>query len=472
LPGGGLSSPDQRTGIMILAIDCGSTNHKVALFDEQLNRRATCATPVRYTIRDAERVEFDPEWIWHTTVSLIRQACTQAGISSSSIATIALASQAQTFTLLQSSGEAFMPFVSWADKRASSESAELESHLENDFRFHCSFPSLMPQLELSKLLWIKRRNPGWLTPETRVVSLPSFLTLRLAGLHLTDNNLAGMSGLASCRNNDWWPKALNLCGVERNQMGDLLPLGQRVVARDRCSELSFGSNLQIVSAGNDQTAGAFGNGCRTGKIVLTLGTALVIYRYAGENPGPFDTGGCWGPYPSGGFYELAACDEGCAALDWAVQQMMPGEEGRFFQIAAMAAPGTGLFFPQRMYRTDAWEGSSEKDSMARAVLEGICFRARLMLQQELKLILTGEPICVLGGGSQSEFWLEILANVLDYPVSKGEGDILLGAAMMARPEITPPLNSKSRAILPTKSMSGLYEDRYHAWLSHCDQVSA
>jgi len=456
---------------MLLAIDCGSTNHKVALFDDRLKRRAVCSAPVHYTVRNAERVEFDPEWIWSSTASLIRQACSEANVAPSAITTIALASQAQTFTVLEPSGHPIMPFISWADKRAVGESDDIASQLGDEFRTHCSFPSPMPQLELSKLLWIRRRHSDWFNSETRVVSLPSFLGLRLAGLHLTDNNLAGMSGLASCRDNDWWPKTLSMCGLDRQQMGDLVTLGQSASAQRKCEEFVFAPDLHVVSAGNDQTAGAFANGCRSGRIVLTLGTALVVYRYAGEIPGPFGNAGCWGPYPGGGFYELAACDEGCAALDWAVEQIFPGDENRFFELAATAVPGAALFYPQRMYQSDAWQGAGTSDSMARAVLEGICFRARQMIEKELKLALDDAPVSVVGGGSQSTLWLEILANVLDCPVIRGDGDILLGAAMIARPEVTPPRNPGVQAIEPTRSTAALYEDRYHSWLEQNQHAS-
>jgi xylulokinase len=458
---------------MLLAIDCGSTNHKVALFDERLDRRAICSEPVRYTVRNAERVEFDPEWIWNTTLSLIRKACKNASIPPSEINTIALASQAQTFTLLDPSGKAVMPFISWADKRATNESAQVASQLGDVFRFHCSFPTPLPQLEISKLLWTSRHYPDWFSSNKRVAALPSFLALRLAGLHITDNNLAAMSGLYSCRENDFWSAALNCCGVDRQQLGELVTIGQSISAADTCSELSFAQDLRLVCAGNDQTAGAFGNGCRSGKTVLTLGTALVVYRYVGDSPGPFQNAGCWGPYPGGGFYELAACDEGCAALDWAVEQMMPGNETRFFEIASSAVPGTTLFFPQRMHHADAWQGKSDSvASLARAVLEGICFRARQMLQQELNLTLESAPLCVVGGGSQSRFWLEILANVLDYPVCQGEGDILLGAAMIARPETTPPLDARSRVIEPTSATAAQYDDQYHCWLERSQHLAS
>ena len=52
----------------ILALDCGSTNLKTALFDGQLRRTAEHAAPVVYSLWDAPRSEFDPERIWQTTV--------------------------------------------------------------------------------------------------------------------------------------------------------------------------------------------------------------------------------------------------------------------------------------------------------------------------------------------------------------------------------------------------------------------
>jgi sugar (pentulose or hexulose) kinase len=456
---------------MLLSIDCGSTNHKVALFDDALARRAACAVPVRYTVRDGERVEFDPEWIWDTTMSLIRQTCAEARIQSEEISTIALASQAQTFTLLDSSGTARLPFISWADKRAMHESQELASQWRDSFAMHCSFPSPIAQLQVSKLAWLRRHQPNLLPPETKIVSLPSFLAQRLGGLHVMDVNLAGMSGLCSCRTSDWWLEGLKACGLDRHQMGELVAIGTSVNHREKCPDMRFSPALRVVFSGNDQTAGAYAITCRSGRLVLTLGTALVVYRYAGETPGPFRSTSCWGPYPGGGFYEMAACDEGCAALDWAVEQLAPGNETGFFKHAASAPPGEMLFFPQKMRTAEAWRGNGGMASQARAVLDGICFRARQMLEEDLQVKADGAPIDVIGGGSGSDLWLEILAAILNRPVIRGKGDILLGAAMIARPEINPPAK-EGEAVEPGAMLAARYDEVYHSWLEQVQPVTA
>ena len=349
---------------MILAIDCGSTNHKVALFDENLTRLAARSAPVAYTVRDAERVEFEPEKFWRDTCLLVRQVCAAARIQSRQITTVALASQAQTFTLLNTEGEPIVPFLSWADKRAQEESAELTQRMGALFHHHCSFPTPLPQLQVSKLLWLARRLAPALRARTRVMPLPAFLARRLAGLHCTDSNLAAMSGLYSLAKEAWWPEALSTCSLEAEHCGQVVEIGTAVPAAAACADLDLSPELRIVFAGNDQTAGAYGTGAEG--LVLTLGTALVAYRFAGATAGPLQEAGCWGPYPGGGFYELMTRDEGCAALDWAVAKMMPGNEAGFVELAASAPCGGALFYPQRIHTPDAWVGSADPAARARA----------------------------------------------------------------------------------------------------------
>lgn len=451
---------------MILAIDCGSTNHKLALFDEQLRRLANVSRPVSYSVREAERVEFDPEKIWRDTVEMIREVCNIAGITPRQIKTIALTSQANTFTLLNASGETLMPFISWLDKRASQESVKLTERLSKEFHRHCSFPTPSPQLQISKLLWVARNQnlfTSTATKEFKVMSLPTFLAWRLAGLHCTDANLAAMGGMYSLAENDWWPTALAACSLTAESMGRVVSVGDSIQARQQCVELEFSPDLKIVFAGNDQTAGALANRIRNGGLVLTLGTALVAYRFAGAQPGPYPAAGCWGHFPDGGFYELMARDEGCHALDWAVEQLLPGREAEFFQLATTSPAVNAQFFPQKIFSPDAWSGSSDLAAKARAVLEGISFALRELVEGMAANRGAREVVSVIGGGSANAFWLQMVANVLNRPVQRGHDDNLLGAAMMARPGVEPPSRSESEIPYPDAKSVAEYDAAFQRW---------
>jgi sugar (pentulose or hexulose) kinase len=457
----------------LLAVDCGSTNLKAALFDTGLRRLADCSAEVVYSARDARRVEFDAGQIWQTTVELIQETCCAAAIAPHQVRRIALTSQAQTFALFDDGGRALTPFISWMDSRAARQAAFLEEKLGPDFHAHCSFGRPIVVLQLAKILWLKQNAPELLRQARSVTPLPGWLARRLAGLHAIDRNLAAMSGLYSLRLGTWWREALALCSLDDAQMPALVGLGVPLHAQGRCQELFPSKDLEIVFAGNDQTSGALANNCRRGEIVATLGTALVAYRFAGDRPGPYTETGCWGPYPGGGYYELGVLTQGCVALDWARGQLMPQAGVEAFVACAGSArhsthPADSLrdpvrFYPERMGTPLAWVGPQDRARRALAVLEGIGFALRRLIWEELQGENDLRSVTVIGGGSKSVFWLQLLADILGCPVRQGSGDALLGAAMMALPRAVPPRHAVPDTFSPDASRTEYYRACYQAW---------
>jgi sugar (pentulose or hexulose) kinase len=59
--------------MIVYAVDLGTTNVKVALFDERLRRLALAQAPVTYD-RGGTHVEFDPQRLFDLIIELM-QAC-------------------------------------------------------------------------------------------------------------------------------------------------------------------------------------------------------------------------------------------------------------------------------------------------------------------------------------------------------------------------------------------------------------
>ncbi len=447
---------------MILAIDCGSSSLKAALFDEDLLRVQAVSVPVVYTVRDRDRAELDPEDVWSRFCTLL-----DAFPSVASVRSIALTSQAQTFTVLDRNDHPLRPFLSWMDRRAEAEAEIFRVRLGPDFHSHCSFACATPGLQASKVLWTQRRTEA-LRAGGRVAALPEFLCTRLAGFRGLDRNLAAMSGMYSLERGRWWGEALELCEVSQDQLGVLVDVGARVEAGATKAGRSFGARAELVLAGNDQTAGAYAALGGTGGLVITLGTALVAYRFAGAEPGPSHAAGCWGPYPGGGYYELATVDEGCAALDWAASVLMPGRPlAEFDRAARSTVPGSALFFPSQMRTPAAWIGERGADARARAVLEGIAFSARRLVNDGLGTATNGATrVLVAGGGSVSDVWVQMLADILGCPCERAQSDSVLGAARIAASgrEVAP--HAGSRCVFePSPEGTSQYAEIYARWSS-------
>ncbi len=194
----------------LLALDLGSSNLKGAIFSPSLDILSQASLPLTYAAWQDPIVEIDPQTFWKCFVDLSRQLLIAAQLTPFDIDRIAISSQAQTFILLDRDLEPLTPLISWIDRRGHEYASQLEQALPPNFHRHCSFPSSVPELQLSKLYYIKKVLPYLLQRASLVASLPSWLSLRLGGPPIIDRNLAAMSGLYSLQTGGWYASFLEL----------------------------------------------------------------------------------------------------------------------------------------------------------------------------------------------------------------------------------------------------------------------
>ncbi len=448
---------------MIVATDCGSTNIKAAVYTSGGLRLADASRPLPYSIHSNSRVELSPDAVSDCFRGLLGDLCRSAGISLRDIRKVSFTSQAQTFTVLDTSGHAQGPFLGWADARATREASELQEILGAEFHSRSGCPSVKPTHMISKVLWWKRTHG--LPVGMRVVSLPSYLAMQLGTEQRTDTNLAAMSGFYSIPDRSWCHRALNATGLEARQLGGLVEPGEVLPGDPQFPGSDFPPDLQVMMAGNDHTAGAVGSGCREGRSILTLGTAGVLYRHAGNHPGPYFPSGIWGPYPGGGNYELLVLNHACSALDWADNFLHGGVDSmRFIRSMRQARvrEDSVLFYPDEWGTAQAWKGEGLLEEKAYAVLEGIAFSLRRLAGDDF--CRRGGDIVVLGGGSRLDEWVQLVANIFERRLVRSAGDGLDGAAAIAgvSPQGGAP-PSASDTFFPEGTNKELLSRRFQRW---------
>jgi len=446
---------------MILAVDLGSTNFKAALFAEDGRRIGEASRPLPYEIQTASRSELSPEAVARCFFEVVAGALAAAGADADKVRRISLTSQAQTFCVCDNSGKPVSPFFGWTDLRADEEAAELQKLLGDSFHHQTGWPEVQPGHMLSKVLWWRKRHglPG----DHQIVSLPSYLAMQLGAAHVSDINLASMSGFYSIPENAWWAQAIEAAGISAAQLGLVVETGQPVPTRSESRLPGYSESLQIVFAGNDHTAGAVGCGCRKALSVMTLGTAGVYYRWAGSEPGPFSSRGLWGPYPGDGYYELFHITHACSALDWADTYLFGSVDSqRFVESARKAGPDTPFFDPDRWGSAAAWSARANVEEMACAVLEGIAFALRACAGEAPGT--KDDKILILGGGSRLDFWVQLLANTFQCPFMRSTCNGLDGAAILAGLDLPEDCRlQETRNFLPEPAKTGILENRCQLW---------
>lgn len=412
---------------MILAIDLGSTSFKAAVFDGHLREVSFGSHRLNHRFGVGGHVEIDVS----TVETALRGALAAAGAGDHEVHAIAITSQAQTFTLIDERGQAQEPFVSWQDSRATVDCEELKKRLPS-FGDHSSFGELRPALQICQA---RHRRPS---ARKRLLSLSSYVLMRLTGETATDNNLAAMTGLYSLPQKRWWPDALRACGLRDQQLSTVIPVGD-VAALTVLSAQRYGlsAGIPVVLAGNDQTAGGYAAGLeKKDSLLITMGTAQVAYACYPRMPRP-RPGTIRGPYPEGRYYRMAADDCGGNVINWA-KTVLAGcrdDEG-FFKNAQGAPRGChGLIFDAAL---DSGHGGwtnlgfhHTREDMARSILEALS-RRMADLVDRLGLKLNGREVLAAGGGSLRPLWRTMVSEGLGANLVYTKANPLLGAACMAK----------------------------------------
>lgn len=107
--------------MLIYAVDLGTTNIKVALYNARLERLAAATQPVAYA-GVPPIVEFDPDLLLDQVVTLIGSYARASGADTApDLALIVLTGQAESLVVADRHGRPLRPAISWLDSRSVTE---------------------------------------------------------------------------------------------------------------------------------------------------------------------------------------------------------------------------------------------------------------------------------------------------------------------------------------------------------------
>ena len=412
----------------VLGIDLGTSGCKTVVVDRE--GVILAAATAEYPLSTPQPLwsEQDPAHWWRGLVESVRAALTKApGVI---IEGIGIGGQMHGATLLDAAGEVVRPAILWNDGRCQAECELL----------HQKVPRLIKEtgnralvgFTAPKLLWVQRHEPK-LWKRVRTVLLPKdYLRFRLTGDKVAEmSDGAGML-LMDVAKRRWSKAMLAACRIDESFLGRLIEgseIGGTVTAA-AAAELGIPAGVPVVGGAGDQAAGAVGAGCVTpGMTTIALGTSGVVFTttkgYSPEKQGRLHTfchalPGLW--------HQMGVMLSAAGSLQWYRDTMAPGADFAELCAEAGGAPlgAEGLTFlpyltgertphcdPQARGAFVGLVRLHQRKHLTRAVLEGIC----LGLSDSLRLIraagTTVKEATVTGGGTRSDVWMQILADVCD-----------------------------------------------------------
>lgn len=408
-----------------ISIDLGSTNLKVALYDRNFNCIEQLSTPMNYQKKDSF-VEFDVDEYFDEIKKLI------GNLKQREIAEyIILTGQAESLVIINRDNNPICNAISWMDSRSEEECNLLMNKFSiEEVERVTGQRTIAPTWPATKILWLKKNNPSVYKKAAKYVLLKDYIVYRLSGNLIADKSIATFSLYFDIYKGEYWSEMLDFMGISQNQLPPLTDAFSNAgsIIQELASELNLSSNLQVNIGTLDHFAGMLGTGNnKPGKISLSTGTVMALATISTINH-PFGVPMHYG-LTDEDFVLLPVIESGGISLDWflksIINQGYSNLEGSLMEknlneniiflpyIIGENAPYydkdmSGIFF--------GLKNTHDRYDMTLSIMKGVAFALKENCEYLADKEIPVNEIIATGGGTKSELWCQLYADITGVPV--------------------------------------------------------
>lgn len=396
--------------------------------------------------------EQEPETWTEAADAAVRECLKELGDRRAEVRAIGVSGQQHGLVALNGAGIPVRPAKLWCDTSTLPQCEQFNAEFGGaDDLIRLAGNAMLPGYTAPKILWLKQNEPANYAAVKTVLLPHDYLNFWLTGEKRMEYGDASGTGLLNVRTREWCEPLVEFIGPE---LMDKLPPVESSrkpagLLRDSLVKSWGLRGVVLVSAGggdNMMAAIGTGNVAPGGPVTASLGTSGTLYAWSaepvtderGDVAGFCDSTDGWLPLictmnvtvATEAVRKLFNYDH--AALDAAVRSTPAGADGLLFlpYLQGERTPslprGTGVFH-------GLTTANMTPGHLARAVMEGVTLGLAYGLNRLRQLGLKPAEIRLTGGGSRSEAWRQVCADVFGVPVvclESAEG-AALGAALQA-----------------------------------------
>jgi D-ribulokinase len=479
-----------------IGVDVGTSSARAGVFDEKGRLLATARRPITVWHEAGNVVEQSSSEIWAACAASVRAAMAEAALQPSAVKGIGFDATCSLVVLdaganpltVSTSGEARRNVIVWMDHRAIAEARLVNDTHDDVLRYVGG--SISPEMEIPKLLWLKRHLPSSYRSAAHFFDLADYLSFRATG-----STARSICTLACKWNFLAHERRWSERYFERVGLGDLASdryakIGNEIVAPgtplgtglSKSAAHDFGllegtpvgASLIDAHAGGVGTIGGREKSgdsvdiCR--RLAYIMGTSACIMATTSE---PRFVPGVWGPYYSGmvpGFWlneggqsaagaaidhlikSNPAYDEAVAAAHAGGLEVLEFLERRI--VSRSKSPGEAALFASDIHVLPEFLGNRspfadpdsraivagmdldvDLGSMERVFVAGLCglaYGLADVVEAFRSHGVDSDLMVISGGAGRSSLVRQIMADTtgLTVAVPETQEPVLLGAAML------------------------------------------
>jgi xylulokinase len=479
---------------MWLGIDIGTGGSRALLVDKNgLVKASFTAAHAEITMQQPLWAEQEPDDWWRAAQLAIRGVLEQSGVKNSEIRGIGLSGQMHGLTLLDASHKVIRPALIWCDQRSQPQVDFINSTVGKEKVLEWTANPVLTGFTLPKLLWVRDHEPAAYERVRQMLLPKDYIRFRLTGEFATEVSDASGTSLFDVVNRRWSQELAEALGVDRTILPRVYESSEISgrISTEAATATGLAAGTPVVGGGGDQAASAVGNGIVSPGIVsCTLGTSGVVFAHMEQVQ--YDPAGRVHTFchaVTGKWHVMGVTQAAGLSLQWFRNQLAPGTPyDSLMQEAASAKPGCdGLYWlpylmGERTPHLDptirgGWAGLTARHTRAdliRSIIEGVSYSQCDGLDIIENLGIEIRSVRASGGGANSPFWRQILADVFDKPVvtlASQEGSAY-GAALLGLvgtgefssvPEVCNAVIQERETILPRPAEAAIYHEGHRTY---------
>ncbi|HEY2882131.1 MAG TPA: xylulokinase [Pirellulales bacterium] len=448
---------------VFLGIDIGTSGTKTIAINPQgkILADATAGYPL-YTPKPLWS-EQDPDDWWQATVKTVRAVVKQAKLKPADVKAIGLSGQMHGSVFLDKQNRVIRKALLWNDQRTGAECEEIERRAGGRKKLiqMVANPALTG-FTAPKILWLRNNEPKNFAKLAKVLLPKDEIRRRLTGEFATEVSDASGTLLLDVAKRNWSKTLLSKLELDADLLATCYESEQVTgkLTKAVAAELGLSTDCVVVGGAGDCAAGAVGNGIVSrGVLSTSIGTSGVMFVHSDEMQ--VDPQGrlhtfCHAVH--GKWHLMGVTLSAGGSLQWfrnklceleiatAKKQKVDVYELLTEEAATVAAGSEGLFFlpylsGERTPHADPDVRGSfvgltlahGRGHMVRAVMEGVTYSLRDSLTIIRQLGVPVQQIRASGGGSRSQFWRQMQADVFGNNVCtiNAEEGAAYGVALLA-----------------------------------------
>jgi len=445
-----------------LGIDIGTTSTKTVLINEE----GICITSstAEYILNTPKPgwAEQEPESWWEAVIKTVKDIVSKSEIPVEELKGIGLSGQMHGSVFLDKDDNVIRPAILWCDQRTGRQCEFITRKIGKEKLIDLTCNPALTGFTLPKVIWLRDNEPENYWRVSKILLPKDYIRFRLTGEYATEVSDASGTLMFDVTNRKWSDELIELMELDKNWFPECYESVEvsGKVCKSAAGILGINQGVSVVGGGGDQAAGAVGNGIvEKGIISATLGTSGVVFAFS-ERPGMDPEGrlhtfchavpGKWHimgvMLSAGGSFRWlrdSLCKDVVAEaqlnrtdpyeiMTKAAEDVPIGSEGLIF-LPYLSGERTPHPNPKARGSFIGLTLRHDKSHLIRSVMEGVVFGMNDSLNLIREMNVEINQIRLSGGGSRSELWRQIQADVYNSEtavINVDEGPAF-GAALLA-----------------------------------------